>query len=83
MICLVPLKSVFNKFTVVSVAAKKLCYIGNRRILNLGTLIEALESSGKYDVTIAEFSHGMPFKKQLEIVRKTDILVGVHGAGSS
>jgi EGF domain-specific O-GlcNAc transferase len=52
-----------------------------RRILNLGTLVDALESTGKFEVTVAEFSHGMPFKKQLEVVRQTDVLVGMHGAG--
>ena len=53
-----------------------------RRILNLGTLVEVLEKTGKFEVTVAEFSHSMPFKKQLQIVRNTDILVGIHGAGT-
>jgi protein O-GlcNAc transferase len=52
-----------------------------RRILNLGTLIDELEKTGKFEVTVAEFSHSMSFKKQLQIVRNTDILVGIHGAG--
>ena len=52
-----------------------------RRILNLGTLVEALESTGKFEVSIAEFSSSMPSKKQLEIIKRTDILVGMHGAG--
>jgi protein O-GlcNAc transferase len=52
-----------------------------RRILNLGTLVEALESTGQFEVTVAEFSHGMSFLKQLQIVRNTDVLIGIHGAG--
>lgn len=52
-----------------------------RRILNLGTLVEAVEATGNYEVVIAEFTASMPFKKQLEIIKGTDILVGIHGAG--
>lgn len=52
-----------------------------RRILNLNSLVEALEKTGKFEVTVAEFSHSMSFKKQLQIVRNTDVLIGMHGAG--
>ena len=52
-----------------------------RRIVNLDSLVEALEKTGKFEVTVAEFSHSMSFKKQLQIVRKTDVLIGMHGAG--
>jgi hypothetical protein len=38
-----------------------------RRILNLGTLVEALESNGGFEVTVAEFSHTMSFRQQLEV----------------
>ena len=53
----------------------------HRRILNLGALEHILAETGNFEVTIAPFSHRTPFKKQLEIVRNSDILVGVHGAG--
>ena len=54
----------------------------HRRILNLAKLHKALlDHSEDYEVIIAPFSHNFPFKKQLEIVANTDILVGIHGAG--
>jgi protein O-GlcNAc transferase len=52
-----------------------------RKILNLGTLHKALIDHGGFDVTIAQFSHTYPYEQQMEIIRNTDILVGIHGAG--
>lgn len=55
----------------------------HRLIENLEELVEALEDTGEFLVTVAPFTHGSPsFRKQLEIIQTTtDILVGIHGAG--
>ena len=53
----------------------------HRRILNLGTLERALLDHGGFEVTIAPFTHKVPFDDQMKIIRTTDILVGIHGAG--
>ena len=52
-----------------------------RRILNEDELVNGLIESGKYHVEIAKFSHRTDFLHQLEVVRNTDILIGMHGAG--
>jgi len=51
-----------------------------RQILNEQEIVQALQGEG-YQVTLAEFTPRVPFKEQLEIIRGTDILVGIHGAG--
>ena len=53
----------------------------HRRILNLGTLERTLLDHGGFEVTIAPFTHKVPFDHQMKIIRTTDILVGIHGAG--
>ena len=53
----------------------------HRRIMNLGTLEKILIDHGGYEVTIAPFTHKVPFDKQMKLIRTTDILVGIHGAG--
>ena len=53
----------------------------HRRILNEMELVSALEKTGKYEVTLAPFTHRTDFLKQMSMVHKTDILVGMHGAG--
>ena len=52
-----------------------------RRIINLGTLEKILMDTNNFEITIAPFTHSVPFKDQLEIMQNTDILVGIHGAG--
>jgi len=52
-----------------------------RRILNLVDLVDVLEKTGNYAVKIAEFTHDVEFKTQLQTIIDTDILVGMHGAG--
>jgi len=52
-----------------------------RRVLNEYQLIQALNSTRRYTVDLATFDHMTPFKQQLEVVRNTDILIGMHGAG--
>ena len=52
-----------------------------RRIINLGTLEKTLIDTNEYEITIAPFTHNVPFKEQLQIMQNTDILVGIHGAG--
>ena len=53
----------------------------HRRILNLNSLEQILIEDGGFEVTIAPFTHKVPFDKQLKIIRTTDILIGIHGAG--
>ena len=53
----------------------------HRRILNLNSLEQILVEDGGFEVTIAPFTHKVPFDKQLKIIRTTDILIGIHGAG--
>ena len=53
-----------------------------RRALNENALIASLESTGKYDVTLAQFSHSGPaFVDQIQTIHETDILIGMHGSG--
>ena len=42
---------------------------------------QILIEDGGFEVTIAPFTHKVPFDKQLKIIRTTDILIGIHGAG--
>jgi len=52
----------------------------HRNIANLGEVVDKL--SRDYQVTVANFTHQRPpFKHQVELIRQTDILLGVHGAG--
>ena len=53
----------------------------HRRILNLSKLEQILLEHGGFEVTIAPFTHTFNFKRQLEIIQNSDILVGIHGAG--
>eukprot|EP00088_Acartia_fossae_P014200 TRINITY_DN17577_c0_g1_i6.p1 TRINITY_DN17577_c0_g1~~TRINITY_DN17577_c0_g1_i6.p1 ORF type:complete len:521 (-),score=65.65 TRINITY_DN17577_c0_g1_i6:60-1622(-) len=50
-----------------------------RRILNEDSLVKVLQND--YSVQLARFDHRTDFKKQLETIRNTDLLVGIHGAG--
>lgn len=51
-----------------------------RNIVNLDEIVSEL--SPHYQVTVANFSHHRPpFKLQMERIRQTDILIGIHGAG--
>ncbi|XP_072383686.1 EGF domain-specific O-linked N-acetylglucosamine transferase isoform X1 [Diabrotica undecimpunctata] len=52
-----------------------------RRILNERELVDALKQNENYDVQLVVFSRDVPFKKQLEIARNSDVFVGIHGAG--
>lgn len=54
-----------------------------RRILNLRQLVEGLENNGNFDVKVAEFTHEIDFKDQLQTILDTDILIGMHGAGKT
>ncbi len=53
----------------------------HRRILNQNQLVAALEATGRYQVTLARFSHATDFLQQVQTVHDSDILVGMHGAG--
>nr|XP_023027000.1 EGF domain-specific O-linked N-acetylglucosamine transferase isoform X1 [Leptinotarsa decemlineata] len=52
-----------------------------RRILNEDELIKTLGRNPEYNVKKVVYDQNIPFKKQLEISRNSDILVGIHGAG--
>ncbi|XP_001599568.2 EGF domain-specific O-linked N-acetylglucosamine transferase [Nasonia vitripennis] len=52
-----------------------------RRILNEDELVKALEKNPRYEVKKVVYNKHMPFKKQLEITRNSDIFIGIHGAG--
>ncbi|KAL5276527.1 EOGT family protein [Megaselia abdita] len=52
-----------------------------RQILNVEELLDKLYSNLKYDVRAVSFERGITFKDQLKIVRNTDVLIGMHGAG--
>lgn len=52
-----------------------------RNILNEKDLISSLESNSDLEVRRIVFNNEIPFKSQLEVIRNTDILIGIHGAG--
>ncbi|XP_011500542.1 PREDICTED: EGF domain-specific O-linked N-acetylglucosamine transferase [Ceratosolen solmsi marchali] len=52
-----------------------------RRIINEDELVLALKKYSNYEVTKIAYDKSVPFKKQLEITRNTDIFIGMHGAG--
>lgn len=52
-----------------------------RQILNSDDLIAELKKNQSYIVRNVRFERAMAFADQLEIVRNTDILIGIHGAG--
>ncbi|KAL4706039.1 hypothetical protein ACJJTC_014261 [Scirpophaga incertulas] len=52
-----------------------------RSILNEKELIEALQKIEGYEVQQVVYDRHIPFTKQLEITRNTDVFIGMHGAG--
>ncbi|XP_017766635.1 PREDICTED: EGF domain-specific O-linked N-acetylglucosamine transferase [Eufriesea mexicana] len=52
-----------------------------RKILNEDELVNALKENPEYKVRKVIYNKKVPFKKQLEITRNTDIFIGIHGAG--
>lgn len=52
-----------------------------RQILNSDQLINALKKNQTYAVKSVRFERTTPFPEQLEIIRNTDIFIGIHGAG--
>ncbi|XP_063993878.1 EGF domain-specific O-linked N-acetylglucosamine transferase isoform X2 [Diachasmimorpha longicaudata] len=52
-----------------------------RRILNEDELVEALKRNPDYSVRKVTYNKDVPFKKQLDISRNTDVFIGIHGAG--
>ncbi|XP_058802591.1 EGF domain-specific O-linked N-acetylglucosamine transferase [Phymastichus coffea] len=52
-----------------------------RRILNEDELVNALNINSNYEVNKVIYNKFMPFKKQLEITKNSDIFIGIHGAG--
>jgi EGF domain-specific O-GlcNAc transferase len=52
-----------------------------RRILNEDDLFAELQKDERYEAQKVDFDRGLSFTEQLAIVRNTDILIGIHGAG--
>lgn len=52
-----------------------------RKILNEDELISALNNSKDLVVQKVTYNRNISFKKQLEITRNSDVLIGIHGAG--
>lgn len=52
-----------------------------RQILNLDELINEMRRNESYEVQVVRFERTVPFTEQLEIIRNTDIFIGIHGAG--
>lgn len=52
-----------------------------RRVLNEDELITALRKKDGVIVDKVVYNSNVPFKKQLEITRNSDMLIGIHGAG--
>ncbi|CAH1183795.1 unnamed protein product [Phaedon cochleariae] len=52
-----------------------------RKILNEDELVATLENNSNYEVRRVVYDKNIPFKKQLEITRNSDVFIGIHGAG--
>ena len=52
-----------------------------RRILNEDELVEAIAENPNYEVEKVVYNREIGFKKQMEITRNSDVLIGIHGAG--
>ena len=52
-----------------------------RRILNEEELVEAIAENPNYEVEKVVYNREIGFKKQMEITRNSDVLIGIHGAG--
>ncbi|XP_063922710.1 EGF domain-specific O-linked N-acetylglucosamine transferase isoform X2 [Zophobas morio] len=52
-----------------------------RRILNENELVEAIAENPNYEVEKVVYNREIGFKKQMEITRNSDVLIGIHGAG--
>lgn len=52
-----------------------------RQILNSDDLYSELRKNQSYQVQVVQFERTIPFTKQLEIIRNSDIFIGIHGAG--
>lgn len=52
-----------------------------RQILNSDELVGELRKNSSYTVRSVQFERGTRFSDQLEIIRNTDIFIGMHGAG--
>lgn len=52
-----------------------------RKVLNEDALLEAVRKNPEYEVRRVVYDKEMPFKKQLEVSRNSDVFIGMHGAG--
>jgi len=72
----IPLHEISDNKLRITLLLRKTKY---RTVLNENQLIESLKE--KYTVNIARFDHRTRFEHQLEVIRNSDILIGMHGAG--
>nr|XP_018910304.1 PREDICTED: EGF domain-specific O-linked N-acetylglucosamine transferase isoform X1 [Bemisia tabaci] len=52
-----------------------------RKVLNEDALLSSLRKNPRYFVQKVVFTHLTDFKTQLEVIRNSDVLIGMHGAG--
>lgn len=52
-----------------------------RKILNSAELIAAIHLNDSYTVRSVSFDRKISFRDQLDVIRNTDVLIGMHGAG--
>lgn len=52
-----------------------------RNVKNSAELILAMHQNDTYKVNSVIFDHRIKFVDQLEIIRNTDVFIGMHGAG--
>lgn len=74
----IPLYQRSNRKIRITFLSRKTQY---RRVLNDIFLVAAIEENAEYEVQKVVFDKDMPFKKQLEISRNSDVFIGIHGAG--
>ncbi|XP_045470224.1 EGF domain-specific O-linked N-acetylglucosamine transferase isoform X1 [Harmonia axyridis] len=74
----IPFYKRYNKKIRITFLSRETRY---RRILNEDEIVTSLNKNKHYEVQKISFNQHIPFKKQLEITRNTDIFIGIHGAG--
>ncbi|XP_055921825.1 EGF domain-specific O-linked N-acetylglucosamine transferase [Eupeodes corollae] len=74
----IPMHSKINSKIRITFLSRKTKY---RQVLNEDELIKTISSNENYFVRRISFERGIPFSEQLQIIRNTDILIGMHGAG--
>ncbi|XP_055851500.1 EGF domain-specific O-linked N-acetylglucosamine transferase [Episyrphus balteatus] len=74
----IPMHEKINSKIRITFLSRKTKY---RQALNEDELIAEISGNRDYFVRRISFERGMSFSDQLQIIRNTDILIGMHGAG--